>query len=180
MKEIAIKNGLMAGIAGVILMLVLWLINPRYYINYQTFVGLIVVIYFMYRAGKEVRDQNGGYISLGEIFKPLFITIVFGTLIYALFQYVMFKFIDTGLVEVQKQIAIEGIQKVAEYINSEEIQENLDEAIAEIEDKDFSITFMQVIKSWFVNLIFGAIIALIQAAIMKKNPPVDYVLDEEL
>ena len=167
MKNIAIKYGVIGGITGIILMLILWFVNAKFFLSYHYYLGAVVIIYFMYKSAAEVKKANGGYITFGEVFKPLFITFVFGTLIFALFQFLMFNFIDTGLIDLQKEMAQEAIEKLSQYLDNEEFTEKMQEAI---DEQNFDMSFFKVMSSWVFSLIWGAVISLIMSAVMKKNP----------
>ena len=169
MNHPSVKYGVMGGLASIVITLILWFINPDYLLNYVgTIIGFVVLIYFMYMAGKEARELSGGYIDFGEIFKYLFITFVVMSLITALFNYVLFNFIDSSLLDRQKELAIKAAEKMATMIGGEDA---LDEITDTIEDQDFSYTIGKAIQGWIFGMIFGAIIAAIQGAIMKKRDP---------
>jgi len=169
MNHPSVKYGVFGGFVSIIITLVLWFINPDYLLNsVGTITGILVLIYFMYLAGKEARELSGGYIDFGEIFKYLFITFVIMTLISAIFNYILFNFIDTGMIERQKEMAIKAVEKMASLIGDEEV---LDEMSDKIEEQDFSYSFGKAIQGWVFGMILGAIIAAVQGAIMKKKDP---------
>jgi len=167
MNHPSVKYGVLGGFVSIIITLVLWFINPDYLLNYVgTVTGFLVLIYFMYLAGKEARELSGGYIDFGEIFKYLFIAFVIMTLISTVFTYILYNFIDTGMIEREKEMAIKMVEKMAAIIGSDDA---LDETIDKIEEQDFTFSIGKAIQGWVMWLIPGAIIAAIQGAIMKKK-----------
>ena len=169
MNHPSVKYGVMGGIASIVITLILWFINPDYLLNYVgTVIGFVVLIYFMYMAGKEARELSDGYIDFGEIFKYLFITFVVMTLISTIFNYILFNYIDSSMLERQKEIAIKAAEKMATMLGGEDA---LDEITDKIEEQDFSYTIGKAIQGWVFGMIIGAIIAAIQGAIMKKKDP---------
>jgi len=169
MNHPSVKYGVLGGFVSIILTLVLWFINPDYLLNYVgSFAGFFITIYFMYLAGKEARELSGGYINFGEIFKYLFITFVIMSLISVIFTYILYNFIDTGMIERQKEMAIKAAEKMSSLITDENV---LDEINDKLEEQDFSYTIGTALQGWVFGIIFGAIIAAIQGAIMKKKDP---------
>ncbi len=89
-------------------------------------------------------------------------------LITAIFNYILFNFIDPGLVEIQREIAVEAVEKVANALGNEEMMDEMNE---QLEEQSFDITPWKALQGWIFGLIFGAIVAAIQGAIMKKKDP---------
>jgi len=169
MDHPSVKYGVLGGFVSIIITLVLWFINPDYLLNYiGTVTGFIVLIYFMYFAGKEARELSDGYIDFGEIFKYLFITFVIMSLISTIFTYILYNFIDTDMIERQKELAIKAAEKMAAMLGDDDV---LDEINDKIEEQDFTFSIGKAIQGWVFGMIFGAIIAAIQGAIMKKKDP---------
>jgi hypothetical protein len=168
MEHPSVKNGIFGAIAVIIVYLVLWFIDPKILVKYGSWFGIIIGLYFMYKAAKEARDMNEGFISFNDAFKYLFLTMALLTIIVSLFNYILYNFIDPGLLEVQKEVALETAQKMADTFGNEDmveqISDNLDESM-------FKLTLGKVLQGWLVGLIFGAIASAIMGAIMKKKNP---------
>ena len=168
MEHPSVKNGIFGAIAAIILYLILWFIDPKFFVTYGSWLGFIIIIYFMYRAGKEARDANEGFISFSDVFKYLFLTFAILTIITALFNYVLYNFIDTGLIEVQKEIAQEAVEKMANALGNEDMVEEFND---NMDDSMFRLTIGKILQGWLFGLVIGAIIAAIMGAIMKKKNP---------
>ena len=168
MEHPSVKNGVFGAAIAIIVYLIIWFISPKGYISYGSWIGFAIIIFFMYRAGKEARDMNEGFIDFGGIFKYLFITFVVMTFITAIFNYILFNFIDPGLVEINREIAVEAVEKVANALGNEEMMDEMNE---QLEEQSFDITPWKALQGWIFGLIFGAIVAAIQGAIMKKKDP---------
>lgn len=168
MEHPSVKNGVFGAAIVIIIYLIMWFVSPKAFLSYGSWLGFAIIIFFMYRAGKEVRDMNQGFIEFGEIFKYLFITFVVLTLITSIFNYILLNFIDPGLIEIQKEIALEAMEKVANALGNEEM---LDEMNDQLDEQSFDLTPWKALQGWIFGLIFGAIIAAIQGAIMKKKDP---------
>jgi len=175
MKNIAIKYGIIGGITGAILMLVLWFVSPRSFLSYHYYMGAVVIMFFMYKSAADVRALYGGYISFGEVFKPLFITFVIGTFIFALMQFLMYNVIDPGLIDLQREMVQEALDKMSQMIDNEEFTEKMEEAL---DENNFDLSFFKIMRSWVFSLIWGAIISAIMSAIMKKREPISFAENE--
>ncbi|MBK7094140.1 MAG: DUF4199 domain-containing protein [Saprospiraceae bacterium] len=163
----SVKNGLMGAGVAIIIYLILWLIDPTSYLKFGSWIGLVIALFFMYRAAKEARDLNGGFIEFAELFKVTFIMIVIMTAITSFFAYILFNFIDPNLIEVQKQIVTESIEKMSGMMG-----EDAAAAMAEkMEEQDYNLTIGKLLQGWAIGLVLWAIAAAIMSAIMKKKNP---------
>ncbi len=163
----SVKNGLMGAGVAIIVYLILWLIDPTSYLKFGSWIGLVIALFFMYRAAKEARDLNGGFIEFAELFKVTFIMIVIMTAITSFFAYILFNFIDPNLIEVQKQIVTESIEKMSGMMG-----EDAAAAMAEkMEEQDYNLTIGKLLQGWAIGLVLWAIAAAIMSAIMKKKNP---------
>lgn len=166
MENVSVKYGVMGGAATIIVSLLLWFIDPKVFLDYS-WINYIVIIVFMILAGKEAKENDGGYIEFGDIFKHFFITFLIITLFSTVFQYILYNIIDPNLIVMAKEMAIEAMEKITEAFGDEEMAETL---IEQIEDKSL-FTIGQMIQSWVFGLILGAIFSAILALIMKKKDP---------
>lgn len=163
MENSAIKNGVILGLLTVVLNLVVYFIDPRMLMSTWIGVGFFALaIYFVYRSGKETREEMGGYMSWGEALKPTFLTYVIYSSIAAAFTYVLYNFIDPSLIELQKEISIEAIEAMEGFIG----EERMEMAIEEIENQDFSMSI-----DFAFSLVGGFVISAIVSAIVKKERP---------
>ncbi|HMS97283.1 MAG TPA: DUF4199 domain-containing protein [Saprospiraceae bacterium] len=167
MNSIVIKNGLMAAGAAIILGLVVYLIDPKGFLSWGSWLTLIPILYFMVSAVKETRNENGGFISLRQAFTPAWITYLFYAVLSSLFSYILMNFIDPDLIVMAKEVSIEAIEKMSGILGEDGVQA----AIEKIENENpFGI--QQTLMGIAITLVFpGALIALIIAAIMKKTNP---------
>jgi hypothetical protein len=163
----SVKNGLMGAGVAIIVYLILWLIDPTSYLKFGSWIGLVIALFFMYRAAKEARDLNGGFIEFAELFKVTFIMIVIMTAITSLFAYILFNFIDSNLIEIQKQIVAESMEKMSGMLG----EDKMAEITEKLEEQDYSLTIGKLIQGWAIGLILWAIAAAIMSAIMKKKNP---------
>ena len=129
--------------------------------------SLVIPIVFIVLAIRATRADQGGIISFGEALSPGFLTYVVGSFIIAMFTFVMTQMIDPSLLDIQKEVTIEMIEKSFTAIGAPEDQlEEMTEMIRDQETGGFGSTLM----GWAVSLIWpGFVLSLIVAAIMKKR-----------
>ncbi|MCU0450394.1 MAG: DUF4199 domain-containing protein [Bernardetiaceae bacterium] len=164
-RQVGVKWGLIMGLAGAVFTAVLYSFklqnNPVQYLAFLiTFGGLVL-------ACREFKAGNDGTMTLGQGFMTGFLACVVSSVISAIFFVVWFQIVDPAFVDVIKE------QTQAEM----EKQGMADE---QIEQTMGMMGFM--FNPWFYVVValvtgpmFGAIAALIVAAIMKKEPSRDFM-----
>jgi hypothetical protein len=173
MNQVVKSKGLMYGlILGFILAL---MTTYAYSVDLSFLVKpwLIVVFFFLViilgiLAISASKKGLEGYITFKDAFSTYFLVIVVGFLISSLISLLIFNVIDPGAQEEIKQMSIDKVTDMME--NFDVPQENIDEAIAKIQEQD-SFSFISQIKNYFISLAIYSVFGLLLAAIMKKNNP---------
>ena len=168
MENPAIKNGVFMGVASILFTMILYFIDSSMIFGWAAWIGMLIPVYFMWKATTEEKGINGGFLSFGEGFKAAFLAAVIGGLITQLFSYVLMNFIDPSLVDVLREQSVEAAEKmIAMFGDNEEAAEAMREAM---EEQDFTPTLGKTLLGYLGSLVFPtAIIALIIAAITKKE-----------
>lgn len=157
------------GLASVIFTLVLYFIDPKFMLSWGSYAGFLITLYFMIKALSNTRKDSQGMLTLGEGFRAGWLTYVLGSVISSVFMYIMVNHVDPSLIDTLKTIQIEAIEKVGTLFKLPEDQ--LQEQISVIEDTN-PFGLAQVALALPFSFLFpGALIAIIIAAIMKKNAP---------
>lgn len=164
-QSLSLRNGAIAGLILIIIGLLGNLTgladpsNPNSAMNWiMNLVNWGVMIYFMVMAVKKHRDEDlNGFITFGRAFGVAFLVTLVISAITAVWAYVYFGFIDPDMATTLME-------------NSLEQQGIDDEAMIDSMKMWFSPGAM-AIYGLLASLFFGAIISLIVAAVMKKNPP---------
>lgn len=171
-----IKYGVQLGVLTIIITLIQSYVFPNSLISWPSMLlGFGLPILFMVLAAKAEKNANEGILAFGEAFVTAMVTAAVGSLIAALFQFVLFNFINpelaTTLAEQTSEAAVNMANKIAE-MTGESIPENqLEQMRADtLEQSAGAFSFGGVMVGWITGLIFQAIIALIVAAIVKRNP----------
>lgn len=173
-----IKWGLYYGFASVAFTILSYFVNKDWLFGsgIAMGIGLIMAIGAVVLAMKEVRTEQEGYLGFGEAMKVGLGVFVLGVLISSLFQWVLFNFIDTSLIEASKEYAIESVrsmsEKMGDMMNMSE--EQMEEMVAKTEEEMANMgnpmSLGSVVQTWLLaSLIGGLPLNLILAAIMKKS-----------
>lgn len=125
------------------------------------YIGYVPFIVFCILAQKEYKDQLGGFITFGQAFNPGFRYSLFGGLLLAIFIYIYLGILSP---EVLAKAMEEQQSVMAEKGMS---QDQIDKGI-EMGSKYGAI--FGAIATAISTLVFGCIVALIGAAILKKEP----------
>lgn len=165
----AVKNGILAGIAAAVYVLLLYLINLRWIFGFPSYLTTVLFIFMMVQSVKAEKNILD-FTSFSDALKPAFLTFVVANLIYIIFYYVLVNFIAPELLDIQKQISMEMIEKMSGFIG----EEGTEAAIEQMESRDFDFGVKTAAWTFAFGLIFpGFIIAAIIAAIMKDRRPVE-------
>ena len=163
----AIRLGLIWGGISIATTLLLYLLgimeNP-----YAGALLFVFGIYMMYRSGIEKREEIGGYISWKQALTPIWLTAVLSSFITTLFTWVLFKFIDPGLQEKQKEQAIKMTENLRSLLGDEATEKELEK----MEDYDFT-SLSNYLSIFLWTLLIYFIVASLLALIVKKKDPKD-------
>jgi ABC-type nitrate/sulfonate/bicarbonate transport system permease component len=161
-----LKYGLISAITGICITLLVYVLGwdkspSGRYLGWLSFPVTIVLMVMCVRECRQTLYE--GFISFGQAFKNLFLMILISSVLAALFMYVYTGFINPSLIDYileQQELAMEerGMD-----------QSQIDQAIAI--SKIFITPLWMSIWSFFIGLLISAVIALIIAAVMKKENP---------
>lgn len=140
-----------------------WLMWPMMLIS-------VLVLFFLLRSYRD--HYNNGYISYGKSVGAGVIINLYGAIISAIFVYVLYAFIDPGLMD--KSLAIAEERMVARGMPESTIEQAMQVQSKMI--KPWFTAMMSVINGVFMGLILSLIVSLF---VMKKgNPLLDEVEEE--
>jgi hypothetical protein len=172
LKE-SVQAGLIIGAIGIIVFVLEYVadIKPIGFMIpiLMLLVGLAINITILVIYLKKYRTGLGGFISFKDAFLFALIALVVAGIISSLFSFLFMQFFDPGymkgIMEAQKDW-MEGY--LSGKMSDDQIQQQLDKI-----DEQMNVTALsQTLKTLGGSVIFGAIIALIVGAIMKKNPDI--------
>jgi len=119
----------------------------------------------MIKATMVERDAADGAFSFREALKPAFGTYVVAGIVYVLFNYVLYNFVDTHLVEIQREVMVEQSKVLAEKLGREELMEQLEKISVE----DLRVTIRNSAVGFMWSLIGGFFLSAIIALFIKRE-----------
>ncbi len=169
-KSNASKYGLIAAVISIAYTLVAYLSDLTLMVNPWMGIALWVislVIFIM--AVSKTRGAFGGYISFRDAFSTFILAYIVSSLVTTSFSILLFSVVDPGAAEDLQEMSIEATVELMENFGAPEAQ--IEETIEQMEGSNqFSV--LNMVKGFFWGIFIYAVIGLIVAAIMKKNPPV--------
>ncbi len=162
-----LTNGLILGLIGIVYSLVIYFLD-LYFNKVQGWIFMLAEIVILYFLIKSYRDNfMHGMISYGQALGAGVIICLYYSLIMAVFTYILYTVIDTGLIDKQLAFTEETLQK------SGVPQAQIDAGI-KMQAKFMKPAFMvpaTIITGMFLGLIFS----LIAAAFVRKegNPLIE-------
>lgn len=100
------KNGLLAGVYTIAAFSVVYALNPAWMLHRAWFLGSFVIyIALMFRAA-----LGSGSEVFKDVVRPPFVVFIVANLIFHLFYYTLFNFVDPGLYDLQLKLLTEAGQ----------------------------------------------------------------------
>jgi hypothetical protein len=162
-----LANGLILGLAGVVYSLVIYFLDLSFN-KVQGFVFIAIETVLLFFLLKSYRDNvKHGQFTYGESMGAGVIICLYYSVIMAVFAYILYSFIDTGLVAKQLAFAEEAMQKKGLP------QAAIDTAMT-MQSKIMKPAIMAPL-SILGNMLWGVVISLIVSIFVRKegNPLID-------
>src|SRR6185369_5178259 len=98
-----IKWGIILGLYCIIGTMILYIMGIKYFAGFFRFAPSVVYYALLFVAAVQFRKESGGYITLGQLFKGLFIAGLITTFLLFIFNFILYSVIDTNLSEEVKK-----------------------------------------------------------------------------
>ena len=154
--SIGVTFGVVIGLIYVILLFVRWMSAESIIrfgllaaVNYVLVLGLLVYE-AIYR-----RKQEGGFISLKDVFQTLFISVLIFELFYAVYNFVYLKYIDPEVINRMKEAMKEMMEKFK--VPDDDMQKSMQK----FDEFDNATQLGQVIKGYFTGVAISGVCAFI-------------------
>lgn len=100
------KNGLLAGVYTIAAFSIVYALNPAWMLHRAWFLGsFLIYIVLMFRAAMSSSGE-----TFRDVVRPPFVVFIVANLIFHLFYYTLFTFIDPGLYDLQLKLLTEAGQ----------------------------------------------------------------------
>jgi len=162
-----LTNGLILGLVGVVYSLIMYFLN-LYLNKTQGYVFIIIQIVLLYFLLKSYRDNfMHGQITYGQSVGAGVIIFLYYAVIAAVFTYILYALIDTGLVS--KQLAV-----MEEAMVKKGTPQAAIDTVMSLQAKIMKPAIVSI-SSIFLNMIWGTVLSLIISIFIKKegNPLID-------
>jgi hypothetical protein len=168
----AYRAGMIAAGISVIWTIFAYLIGIELFTNWWAgLIFLIVMVAYLVSSTIKIRTFQGGYITFANAFLNFLVMAVIFTFIGQLFNYILIHVIDPEFGVAFADATIEKTIAMMEGFGAPEAA--IEEALVGMEeDFESQASFLGNLWSTIKGIGFMAIIGLIVAAIIKKNPPV--------
>ncbi len=165
-KQIMLNFGLYSGIAGIIISVINYAIGNIYEPHWWVLVVSIIVSIALIVLGiKNVKELNGGYLTLSEAIKTGLGIALIGGIISVLYTLIFTSFIEPDFYVRMAEVSHQNI--LDKYPNFTDEQIEAANAMA----SKFTNPTMTAAFGLMGSLFFGLIVSLIAGAIMKKKNP---------
>lgn len=134
---------------------------PIYQTVISTLLSWATFIYAVFYVQNTHKNELGGYITFGRAFSAGFKTAAYSGLFIAIFMFVYYQILDPGAMQEILQVAIDKA-------NGDENQ---------LKGVEMMRSYMPMVTAFSAGLmysLFGLVVSLITAAIIKKDRPVHF------
>lgn len=167
-----LNNGIILGLAGVVFSLVLWFLDQTLNksLGYIWLLVLIVALYFMIKSYRD--NYLKGFITYGQSLGAGVIIMLYYAIISAVFAFVLYKFIDPGLID--KMLAMAEETMVERGIPEAAMEQGL-----KVQEKMLNPVILAV-SSIISTVFFGTIMSLLISIFTRRegNPLIDDTIEE--
>ncbi len=164
-----LRYGLYLGLITVAFSAVIVLID--YSLLQETAVSLIpfvLTIAILVIAGRDLKEQQGGYLSFKEAFLSSFIIYAIAGAIIITYQILLYNVFAPEIAEGLQKETLNKQVEMGEMMGMSD--QEIDQMAADVQEKNLFGPTWQLI-AYAGSLLFGLVIAAIIGAIVKKNKP---------
>ena len=142
--------------------------NPLYYSLFM-FLGYAIVLILLFFCGRQLRQNNGGYIEMKEVFKSMFIAVLVLEFLFTITYFVYLKYINPGFFD-SFRTSSESLLIMAKRPQKEidQLMETMNASKAQL----LHASPFDFLKNYLYYVGVTGLFALIFSFILKRNPPV--------
>jgi hypothetical protein len=173
-----VKNGLILGGLSTVFLFVVYMVDITTLGNKEVIIPSLIIsigLYFFFAF--QMRKEQGGFMTFKQAFMAVFMMLMVAGVVSTTFKTLLYNVIDTEIAEDVKRSTIEQTESIYESFGIADKEESI-QALADLEEKDFSMTPTNIGIELGVIVVFNLIFALIIGVIVKKNPPLNFVKED--
>jgi hypothetical protein len=180
-NNIALQNGIIAGILCIIYTLILYVINIELVLELWLFVAYSFIVAFKIITANVIRRKQHNFISFKQGVKYTFMISAISLFMWIAFNTVLFKYVDRDLVAISKKKAIERTIHFMEIAKApeKEIEKAVEKAEQQNYEPSLKFSSMNYAGSCVVGFLYSLIISGIFYLVTRHNDPqLQPVIDE--
>lgn len=169
-RDFILKWGLMFGLAQCLASLVAYLLGTEWMVGF-TFgtVNLAIWVGGPVYCGIMWKKMEGGYLDFKKSFLVIFLVFAAAGFVSLGYSVLMYSVIDPEIPGQIREAALGKTFALMERFGTPE--DVIEKTMEELEKADMDYSPSSLVKNYFSSWLWGAILALIGAAIIKKNKP---------
>jgi len=161
----AVKFGVLAGLGTIIFLFLFYWIDKKLILSPEIIWStMLLYLIGMYMAPIEERKENGGYIDFKTALRSSFIVWLVANAIYHAFNYVLYNFLDSEMLDIQKQFVRDNADQLEGVVGDK----NYELFLSNIDQMNYD--FSTVLMAYLTTLIGGFIIAAIIGRMVRRHP----------
>lgn len=160
------KFGLYAGISVVLLFSAIYLVDKEWFFNpflYWASVG--VYLAFGWKLLEDERRAAGGKLPLQQGLRTVFLMFVVANLLYYIFHYTLYTFIDYDLTQLQKEVMAETLEQWKESMPQEEYRKRKEAMSGD----GIAVTLPSTALQYAWSLVGYFLLSLIMAGVVSRR-----------
>ena len=170
LKRVPLKFGLLTGIISVVYMMLFYWIDKKMMMGpwvYWSSVGIFIL--GMLWAVQKIKREQEDQISLRDALRTAFFVYLIADLVWYGFYYLLFNFIDPGMVEVSKQITLDSLEAYQASGQSHIGDQNITALIKQAESADYSVNLAILLPKLTYGVIGGFVLSLVLAMGLRTD-----------
>jgi hypothetical protein len=165
MNKRILKFGLLAGFGASAYMFLFYAADPKLMLSpWVSWSSMIIYVAAMIAATLREREATEDDFFFREAVRPAFGVYVIAQVIFTLFNYVLYNYVNTDLVEIQRELMVTQAQDFAEKFG----RADLEEQIANISTEDLRVSFKNSFLGFMWSLIGGFVLSSMIALGLKR------------
>lgn len=168
-KQIMLNYGLILGFASILINVTNYALGDIYKPHWSVqAISFLVAVALIVMGLKKVKENNGGYLTLGQSFKAGIGIMLVGAIIGLIYTYIFMTFIEPNFMSNMMELQQQKMLETNPNLTDEQIETAMNLS------KKFSGFGVIAIAGLLWSVFLGFVISLISGLIMKKDLEQDY------
>jgi hypothetical protein len=165
--SISVACGLIAGLALILLVTILYLGGIESYLGYY-WLGWLVLIGAAITGAALEKKARDGYLEFRDALKAAFTVFVIAMLLQSLYSWILMNYIDRGFRDAVERVTLDKTEKFMQGLKID--QDTIDKSIDEQRGKN-QYSLPKILMGLCFTYIVCFLVSLLIAAIIKKKKP---------